>query len=313
MSHRILVLLLYYNRPILVRESLKSVVAAGKKHAHWEMTFIDDGSPISGEPIARELLTPEELDHVRFVRSNESLESRLARGGISGRWVTGAMHTSNADLALFLCDDDRLHPDYFVNLNTWFERNPDRNYCYSHLVGFDPVLELPEEGEHRRHHLNHVLDLLPANRVDASQVCWRLDRIRREKLTLPDNCGKALDKPTFQLLARLYGRCPYSGFVSQYKADNAGGLMSTALVDVWKGTTSPDIDEHIRRLTLDRCRTIVASHLDHGDLPTAERVVQRIEQTFPDRSEWHKTLVQLLSAHRTPSNASDDLKSLPTA
>lgn len=312
MSHRILVLLLYYNRPILVRDSLKSVIAAGQKHANWEMAFIDDGSPIPGEPIVREILTPEELEHVRFIRSDEGLASKLSRGGISGRWVTDAMHNSDADLALFLCDDDRLHPDYFSNLNAWFERNPGRNYCYSHLVGFDPVLELPEEGERRRHPLNHVDELFPANRVDASQVCWRLDRIRRERLSLPDNCGKALDKPTFVLLSRLYGRCPYSGFVSQYKADNSGGLMSNSLRDVWKGTASPDVDGHIRRLTLDRCRKIVSSHLDNGDLAIAQRVVRRIDQKFPEHPEWHKALVELLNGYLTPFNPSGDLKRLPT-
>jgi hypothetical protein len=302
MPHRILVLLLYYNRPTLVRHSLRSVIAAGQNYPHWEMTFIDDGSPVPGEPIVRELLSPDELEHVRFLRSDESLATKLARGGISGRWVTDAMHDSDADLCLFLCDDDRLHPNYFANLSAWFERNRDRNYCYSHLIGFDPVLELPEEGEHRRHHLNHVVDLFPANRVDASQVCWRLDRIRREKLSLPDNCGKALDKPTFQLLSRLYGRCPFSGFVSQYKSDNFGGLMSTSLIDVWKGDASPDIDEHIRRLTLDRCRKVVTSHLETDHRHIAERVVHRFEQNFPEHLDWHKALAQLLEEHRTASS-----------
>ena len=50
---KILILLLYFERPNLVRNALRSVRQADRHHQDWELAVIDDGSRAPALPISR--------------------------------------------------------------------------------------------------------------------------------------------------------------------------------------------------------------------------------------------------------------------
>jgi len=56
-AQKIVILLLYYDRPKMVRNALKSIKDLNYKN--WELVFIDDGSKEPGRPIVEEILAEE--------------------------------------------------------------------------------------------------------------------------------------------------------------------------------------------------------------------------------------------------------------
>ena len=75
----ILILSTYYNRPKLVRNTLNSILKANVHHQNWKLIFGDDGSPIPGEPIAREILS-DHIDQIEFIRKETTLEEKISNG-----------------------------------------------------------------------------------------------------------------------------------------------------------------------------------------------------------------------------------------
>src|SRR5438105_2894834 len=108
---KILVLLLYFERPRLVRNALRSVLAADAHHPDWELAFIDDGSPTPGEPAAREVLAGHP-GKVRFHNTGDSAGDKRENGCRIGAFMNRAVRESDADLGVMLCDDDMLYPTY---------------------------------------------------------------------------------------------------------------------------------------------------------------------------------------------------------
>ena len=108
---KILILCSYYNRPILLRNALNSILRADEYHQDWELAFGDDGSEIPGKPIVEEVLK-DHLDHVRCYHSNMKFEDKIENGLILGTMANEAMQDSDADIGFMLCDDDELVPTY---------------------------------------------------------------------------------------------------------------------------------------------------------------------------------------------------------
>ena len=113
---KILILCSYYQRPKLVRNALSSILAANEHHQDWELAFGDDGSIIPGKPIVEEVLK-DHLDKIRIVESGMNLEDKLKHGLVLGRMANEAISLSSADIAIILCDDDELHPEYLKNIS----------------------------------------------------------------------------------------------------------------------------------------------------------------------------------------------------
>ena len=228
--NKIQILLFYFERPKFVLNALKSIKA--QKYKKWELHFIDDGSVKSkGKEIVQKIFSHEELNKTYFYDTEDSIEQKLKQGGsIFGKVANEAMQSTDAEITLMLCDDDALYDDYLENLNEYFLNNPEVKYAYSHVCVFDPFTEKIEEVKIRNWFLNnHTTPIHPVNKVDASQVAWRRKISLENNILFPFPQTISLDAVVYEKLYNSFGPCPYTGFVSQYKAvhkDQLGNKVS---------------------------------------------------------------------------------------
>lgn len=233
---KFLILLLYYDRPLMVRNALESINKID--YDNWELTFIDDGSKRPGRPIVEEILA-DHLDRITFV-VGDSTEKKKSQGGSRlGFFMNSAIEGSDADIGIVLCDDDALMPAYLTGLNRWFLNNPKRMYCYSNVILYDPFSEKPDkdlfekdeilwEGYKLHRYRNRFnkkgRPINPVGSLDASQVAWRLAcKKDRVIFTSPKTCS--IDAKFYGELYRRYGQAIYSGLTGQYKGQHIDNLV----------------------------------------------------------------------------------------
>lgn len=224
-SLKILILMSYYNRPILVKNALKSILKANEHHSNWCLAFGDDGSEKPGRPIVEDILK-DHLNKVTFVHSGMKFEDKIKQGLILGKMANKVMKESNADVALILCDDDELVPDYLKNLSEFFLQR-DALYCFSKLYLYNPLFQKSNEVElnsiNKWSNFNEPIN--PVNHLDASQVAWRLDCckergawFKESTLSVPGKpWTQDTDKSFFENLYDRCGLCQPTGFVGQFK------------------------------------------------------------------------------------------------
>ena len=224
-SMKILILMSYYNRPILVRNALNSILASHEYHQDWELAFGDDGSEVPGVPIAKEILS-DHLDKVTFVETKMSFEDKIEKGLILGKLANQQIRRSDADAAIMLCDDDELVPTYLKELSGFFESRPNVLYCYSKIHLYNPFFKKSSDVHNLKHRYNrHKGPINPVNNVDATQVAWRLDCCKKHKAWFKASTRqvpgkpwtKDTDKSFFENLHEKCGLCHESGIVGQYK------------------------------------------------------------------------------------------------
>ena len=219
----VLVLMCYYERPNMVTVGLQSLLA--QTYPNWRLAFVDDGSAQPGEPILKRVMEPV-MDKVTVYNTGDSVETKIAKGGSRfGSFWNRAIEEIPADIAVMLCDDDALIPEYFENLNTWFQENEGQAYCFSHVRVFDPFeLTDLDEIEGTPHSLNMTGSISPSNQIDASQVAWRTSCQLEGGVWFPSPCTVALDSAFYNGLHAKYGDCPFSGFEGQYKGKHESAL-----------------------------------------------------------------------------------------
>lgn len=225
MPFKILILVPYYNRPILLRNAMRSVLQSHQHHPYWEMAFGDDGSVVPGRPVVERILR-DHLDKITFVQSGMSFKDKINEGLIIGRLANEAIAKSQADAAIILGDDDELAPTYLRDLAEFFLRRPEVLYCYSKIHLYNPLVQTSDR-------VNNIADkynqwegpIDPVGKVDASQVAWRLSCCRDFGARFADSTkfvsGKPwlvdTDKSFFQSLFDTCGLCHPSGLVAQFK------------------------------------------------------------------------------------------------
>ena len=225
---KVLILLAYYNRPRLVRNALLSIQESTYKN--WELAVVDDASEFEAKEVVLEMFSDEELSKTKFYNTNDKYELKAERGSISGEYLNKAIEESDADLVIMLCDDDALVPDYLENLVKYFTENPDRNYCYSHVIQFNPLEEDYHGKEATPIFMNKTWDLNPANNVDASQVAWkRKYSVGKDAILFPYPKTKNLDADIYDKMYLKFGACKFTGFYSQYKGMHQHQLGVTGL------------------------------------------------------------------------------------
>lgn len=221
---KFLILLCYFERPILVRNALKSILKSNEHHQDWELVFGDDGSLHEGQPIVEDILR-DHLHKVRFVNSRMSLEEKLSQGIQLGKYANEEILRSRADVAVTLSDDDELVPTYLRDLGLFLESNPQKMYCYSKIHIYNPLLQSSENVNNPSGSFN-VWDgpIDPVNKVDASQVAFRLDCFRNNNIRYPNTTHegdrpwvKNFDSALFEQLYQQFGECVYTGLIGQYK------------------------------------------------------------------------------------------------
>lgn len=223
---KILILLSYFNRPILVKNALQSVKNAVKKHHRWELAFGDDGSEYPGEPIAREILSNHQ-HKLSFYNTHSSIEDKIQNGIQIGKLANQVLSKTDCDICVTLCDDDEFHPDYLWNLNLYFLQNPEVMYCWSNIHLFNPFKQKAEGINNLSGIYNELTESVnPYGRLDGSQVAFQIKAIREHNIwyrdTTKSNGGEHawsynLDGELFKQFYNKFGSCPYTGFVAQYK------------------------------------------------------------------------------------------------
>lgn len=215
---KILILLSYFERPNMVTNAINSVISQG--YTNWEVAAIDDGSVSTIAEVITSIVPDGLQNKFKVYNTNDTIEEKNKRGGaVFGRQLNDAISESDADIAIVLCDDDALYPNYLSNLNIYFTANKDTQYCYSHVVVFDPTKQKPTTAIGKTNwHLNRTNDINPFCKVDASQVAWRTSCNKAGDIWFPFPQTSALDATFFQGLFNKYGFCQYTGFVGEYKA-----------------------------------------------------------------------------------------------
>jgi glycosyltransferase involved in cell wall biosynthesis len=217
---KVLFIICYYNRPVMARNAITSLLSANILHEDWELAFIDDGSfPATNHGIHVAGPALELLDNKKtFIYIDDSPEQKILQGGSRhGEYINKAILASDADIAVVCCDDDAILPDYFSNLVKWFSENPDKMYCYSHVRYYNPITESPFGIEKRPWWTNHTRPLNPDNSVDSSQVAFRTSCFKSDGIRYPSPQTVNLDSALFKQFFNKYGPCHYTGFDGQYK------------------------------------------------------------------------------------------------
>ncbi len=216
----------YYNRPILVKNALNSIIAANKFHQNWQLVFGDDGSSIAGRPIVEDILG-DFLTQISFINSNRSIEEKVANGLVLGKYANEIIKSSDADVAFILCDDDEILPDYMFNLSKFFLANPSVMYCYSGVHLYNPILQKSCDVDNVTGKFNQWnIPVEPVGKLDASQVAWRLNCCKEFGAWFAESTNVIKDRPWtsdtdrsfFEQLTLKCGLCVPTGFVGQYKA-----------------------------------------------------------------------------------------------
>lgn len=264
--YKILVLLLYYDRPIMVKNALESILRSN--YQNWQLAFIDDFSPNLGRPIVEEIMG-QHLDQVRFYRSSE-------RGNV-GKLMNDAIDDSDADIAIILCDDDELCPKYLTELNDFFVQHPEANCCYSHVYEYNPAFELSEFVINTNSCYNaHSTPCRLERNMDASQVAWRTLLNKEIKFSWPQIAF--LDASFFHKLdERNPEGVPFSGLISQYKGIHAGQLSRSL-----EGDRHGDIPD-IRRITSKEIIYAIIWHYgQRGLFQEAKRICKIALEIYPE-------------------------------
>jgi glycosyltransferase involved in cell wall biosynthesis len=222
-TNKFLIILAYYERPKIVLNALNSIMELD--YENFEVRFIDDGSINKGEDVVREVCSSI-IDKFTFYYINNTAEDKKRQGGsIHGAYMNRAIQESDADYVIVMCDDDALFPDYLTNLDTFYNKNPDKSWCYSHVKFFNPEVEtyresveIPLDRSFNTSSLNHYRDpISPSCRVDGSQVSFSRGAFVDNEIWYPSPQTKDCDRYIFERMIGVLGPCHFSGTYGQYK------------------------------------------------------------------------------------------------
>lgn len=222
----VLILLVYYNRPILVKNALRSVLDSHENHPHWHLAVLDDGSESPAEPIVREIMH-DHLENVSFYSTSTTFEEKKTLGITVGKIANQAIRDSDLPIVVTLCDDDELHPLYAANLSRFFSRRLATQYCYSHLLLYNPLTQSSSEAKPGGPYNQWTHPIECYHKVDGSQVAFRASCMKEHDIWYEESTGGLVDSEnTFlanldgELFKQFYdkfGPAHYTGFVSQFK------------------------------------------------------------------------------------------------
>jgi glycosyltransferase involved in cell wall biosynthesis len=192
----------YYNRPLLLKKCLQSILQANVHHQNWELAIGDDGSPHSAEAVVTEFM-PSWMPRITIYNTNATRDEKVAGVYRMGAVANKAILESRADIGIFLCDDDLLCPNYLKDLDQFY-RTSDAKYGYCNIGVSNPIkgggVAYPDK-------YNKDVDN-PVNQLDASQISFRLDCFRKHGVTFPESVGltENLDAAVLQQMYDKFGK-----------------------------------------------------------------------------------------------------------
>jgi len=222
---KILILLVYYDRPNLVRNALDSIRALKvDANCDFHVAAIDDGSVVPLEPIVKTHY-PDIYNKFKFYRCDDTIAQKIAQGGSRmGEFMNSAIDFSDADGVCILCDDDALQSNMVIDACAWLVNNPDKACGYWHVVDYDPTKTPPSEELLREGQRNHLLPINGCCNIDSSQGFWRREAVRSKGLRWPSPQTSSLDICWYQQLYNAFGPMTFMGFFGEYKARFSGTL-----------------------------------------------------------------------------------------
>ena len=248
----ILILLPYFERPVMVLNALDQL--AKSKYENFKIALIDDGSVKF--PVLDILDNYDKLsDKITLYNTHDTLENKLKRESIMGKYMNIAIRESNSDVAIIVCDDDAIYPRYLENLNDFYNSNPNIHYSYCHVVAFDPTdqvmcttLRLENKSEWATGavmNLNWTSPINPYCRVDASQVSWRISCNKEKNIWFPEQQTKNHDAYLYRQLFQEYGSCVFNNIVGMYKGFHKDQLSNRSGTDQYRTNTPVKTPKYI--------------------------------------------------------------------
>jgi hypothetical protein len=228
---KILILLMYFNRPNMVRNALYSIKLANTYYKNWILAFNDDASPIPGKPTVEEILG-DCLDRVRFYRLDMTPEEKIMSGGIMGKCLNEIIEEIDADIGIMLCDDDALFPSYLYELNEFFNAYPHVNSTWNNVEAFYPCEEtlakaLERSGFGFQGYCEPDKPMCCASRADASQVAWRIKCNKELGAWFKWPLEHCHDHFFYSALYETSGPSWYGGMAAQFKGVQPKQLTQT--------------------------------------------------------------------------------------
>lgn len=225
METKILILLFYYNRPKMVLNALQSINELN--YNNFEVIFIDDSGDDSFKNEFYRYIRSELIFNVDYRAVMQTDEYKRQNGGSTfGKFANDAIKQSDAEIAIMLCDDDALFPNYLKDLNYYYRINPQINYAYSYVKYYDPSTQHFKEASEipvyfhsgSTYTLNlHNTPIEPICKIDASQVSWKTRCNKEGNIWFPYPHTRGLDAALFTQMYKKYGPCYPLGEFGQYK------------------------------------------------------------------------------------------------
>tara|TARA_Y100000310_G_scaffold120174_1_gene118913 strand:+ start:33676 stop:34470 length:795 start_codon:yes stop_codon:yes gene_type:complete len=235
---KFLIIMPYFNRPNMVREGLKNLLRMS--YDNWHLGVIDDGSDKDKalKPILEEIFGEENRDKYTLYETNDTLKMKLKRGSTHGLYMNKAMKEIPADYAVMLSDDDGFHVDYLAHLNEFYNMHGNTAlYSYSHVIGYDPFTELPNEdtlakrmeqaerGEDPgfatracRTINDHTGPVHGTNTLDSTQVSWHVSSAVERGCLFLESTTRDLDADFYAKCFAQLGPCVFNRGLGAYKA-----------------------------------------------------------------------------------------------
>lgn len=233
---KILLLMPYFERPKMVLNALRSIQKIN--YANYEVCIIDDGSvknPIENVIKENKL----ELKNTKILNTKDTIQNKLLRGSIHGKYMNAAIKDSDADIVVMMSDDDALVEEYFKNLNIFYSQEKNCMYSYCHVIPFDPMSQVPCKtllsynlnkswNTAATTGLNWVEPINPFCKIDATQVSWRRDCNIKNNIWFPEEQTKNLDASFFEKMFENFGYCVFNNCYGIYKGFHEGQLSNAS-------------------------------------------------------------------------------------
>lgn len=234
MDKKILILLFYYDRPLMVKNALHSLAA--QSYQNYEVAFINDTPNVKGWDVLEYVKDHPSHTKYRVYDINQTSEEKKVQGGsIFGMFANDAIKDSDADIIIMLCDDDALVDDYLENLVEFYTHN-NCAWTYSKVKYYNPSVETYIQatdnfaqyaGQGSAIDLNSNTGIInPFCRCDASQVSFRRDCFVKGNVWFPYPQTRSLDATIFQKMFEVWGPCHPTNFYGQCKGVFADQLGS---------------------------------------------------------------------------------------
>lgn len=222
------IILAYYNRPVIVKNAVHSLLSQQYDADLMYVTVIDDGSPHKFPALYYNMLKTAFEDNFTYQLIPDSVEQKEKQGGSRhGQYMNAAIADSPAEYFIILCDDDALLPDYLLKANKKLHELSKPVYAFSHVVFYNPQIENYDQhhpvtdykhpGSTYNLNLNQA-EINPVCQIDGSQMICQTAPFKSGQVSYPSPQTRCLDAAVYTQLYENFGPCKNLYIQGQVKA-----------------------------------------------------------------------------------------------